>query len=238
MLHRLIGTFTRHVDAFVMLSEFQRKIMVNAGLSNDLIHVKPNFFAGKPKPLEWDRRGNYVVFAGRLSVEKGVESLIRAWLTWGESAPELRILGDGPLRETLEKIALSKPRVQIRFIGQLASDEAEKQIAEARLLVLPSVCFEGFPMVIREAFAYGTPVAASDAGPLPSIVRDGVSGLVFKTGDFESLREKVHFAWNTSGFLEKMGERARAEFAASYTEEANYDMLMGIYSAALAKRRG
>jgi glycosyltransferase involved in cell wall biosynthesis len=122
------------------------------------------------------------VFAGRLSIEKGVEDLIRAWLKWGESAAELRILGDGPLRESLQKMASSLPGVQIRFLGQLPAVDAERQIAEAQLLVLSSICFESFGMVILEAFANGTPVAVSDIGPLPSIVRDGVSGAISTTG--------------------------------------------------------
>ena len=88
------------------------------------------------------------MFAGRLSIEKGVEDLIRAWLKWGESAPELRILGDGPLRESLQKMASSLPGVRIRFLGQIPAIDAERQIAEAQLLVLPSICFESFGMVI------------------------------------------------------------------------------------------
>jgi glycosyltransferase involved in cell wall biosynthesis len=235
-LHRRIGTWARHVDAFIALSEFQQKLMVEAGLPSDRVHVKPNFFAGHPQPSPWGQRGKYVVFAGRLSIEKGVEGLIRAWLKWGESAPELRILGDGPLRESLQKMASSLPGVRIRFLGQLPAVVAERQIAEAQLLVLPSVCFEGFPMVIREAFAYGTPAAVSDIGPLPSIVRDGVSGVVFGAGDTESLFHTVSGAWATPGLLETLGEGARAEFATLYNENANYDMLMAIYAAAMDRR--
>jgi len=235
-LHRRIGTWTRHVDAFIVLTEFQKKVVTEAGLPGDRVYVKPNFYPMNPQPRLWQHRGNYVVFAGRLSREKGVEDLVRAWLRWGETAPELRIVGDGPLRESLQELASGSAAGRIRFFGQLPSADAEQHIAEARLLVLPSVCFEGFGLVIIEAFAHGTAVAVSNIGPLPSIVRDGGNGVVFQPRDAESLVLKVRAAWETPGLLEKLGEGARAEFAAFYNADANYDMLMDIYARASARR--
>lgn len=230
MLHRQVGTWTKQVDAFIALTEFQRELMIAAGLPGDRVHVKPNFYAGSPKPAPWSNRGNYAMFAGRLSHEKGVEYLIRAWLIWGKAAPELRIVGDGPLRESLQKMVSLAPEAQIRFLGQLTPVDAEQQIARAMLLVLPSICFEGFPMVIREAFAYGTPTAVSNLGPLPSIVRHGVSGLVFQPRDVDSLFYTVRGAWSDPSLLEKLGEGARGEFTSLYNEDANYHTLMNIYS--------
>jgi len=165
-----------------------------------------------------------------------VGDLVRAWIRWGEAAPELRILGDGPLRESLQQLALTSPAAHIRFLGQLSSADAERQIAEAKLLVVPSIWFEGFPMVIIEAFAYGTPVAVSNIGPLPSIVKDGVNGVVFKQGDTESLLRTIRSAWKSLGFLEKLAKGARAEFDVNYHVDANYDMLMEIYTRALSRR--
>lgn len=238
MLHRRIGTWTGQVDAFIALTGFQRKMLVAAGLPDGLVHVKPNFYAGNPEPAPWAFRGNYALFAGRLSDEKGVADLVRAWLIWGEAAPELRILGDGPLRDTLQSMAAQAPGVQIRFLGQLASTDAEQQIAGARLLVVPSVCFEGFPMVIREAFAHGTPVAVSNIGPLPSIVRDGSSGVIFQPNDSESLCREVRAAWSAPEALEQLGNAGLAEFTTLYNEDTNYEKLMNIYTAALVKRSG
>jgi len=235
-LHRRIGTWSRYVDAFIVLTEFQKKLMTDTDLPVDRVYVKPNFYAGNPQSYLWADRGNYVVFAGRLSIEKGVEDLIRAWVRWGTEAPELRILGDGPLREALQKLALTLPAKHIRFLGQLPSADAERQIAEAKLLVLPSVCFEGFPMVIREAFAYGTPIAVSNIGPLPSIVKDGVNGMVFQPRDPESLLMTVRSAWKKFGLLERLGEGARREFEVHYNADANYDILMDIYARTLARR--
>lgn len=236
-LHRHLGTWAREVDAFIALSEFQRDRMVEAGLPAELVQVKPNFYPGDPAVVAWAERDQSVVFAGRLTAEKGVRALVRAWLMWGDSAPELRIVGDGDLRGELERLAATSPGVPIRFLGQLPAAAAQQEIARARLLVLPSEWFEGFPMVVREAFAFGTPAAVSDIGPLPSIVRQGENGVVFRPADPQSLVETVRAAWDSDGYLERLAGGARRSFEDLYSEEANYKMLMTIYEQAIEVSR-
>ncbi|OOW05880.1 MULTISPECIES: glycosyltransferase family 4 protein [Pseudomonas] len=233
-LHRALGTWTHQVDAFIALSEFQKELMITAGLPREKVHVKPNFYPGNPKVVSWEQRQPYVVFVGRLTAEKGVVSLLRAWQEWGASAPELRIVGDGALRPELELMARGLP---IRFLGQVSSQEAEYQIAHACLQILPSEWFEGFPMVIREAFAFGTPAAVSDIGPLASIVQDGDNGVVFRPATPQSLLQVVREAWSTPTLLERLGKGARRAFESNYTEDANYSMLMDIYTQAIRVSR-
>lgn len=230
-LHRALGTWSKQVDAFISLTDFQRQVMTQAGLPEELVQVKANFYPGRPVPIAWKKRDPYVVFAGRLTAEKGVVSLLFAWQAWGGEAPELRLVGDGELRPELERMAAGLP---VRFLGQVSSAEAQALIAGARLLVLPSECFEGFPMVVREAFAFGTPAAVSNIGPLPYIVQHGVNGVVFEPANPQSLLSEARVAWETQGLLEKLGQGAGAEFEAKYTEEANYATLMAIYQQAIA----
>jgi glycosyltransferase involved in cell wall biosynthesis len=225
-LHRRIGTWARAVDAFIALSDFQKDVMAAAGLPAARIHVKPNFYPGRPVVVPWADRAPYVLYAGRLSAEKGVQTLARAWQCWGTEAPELRIAGDGELLPHMRAITAGVP---VRYLGQLSTSDAEQQIAGARLLIVPSECFEGFPMVIREAFAFGTPVAASNLGPLPTIVHAGESGIVFDPADPASLQRSIATAWSAAGLLERLGTGARREFETKYTEDANYDRLMQIY---------
>lgn len=232
-LHRALGTWRNKVDAFITLTEFQRSNMTAAGLPFDKMYVKPNYFPGNPTVVPWAERGNYAVFAGRLSEEKGLRALVQAWSSWGSDAPELRIVGDGPLRGELEKAA----GFPIRFLGQLSADETMRQIAHARLQLLPSECFEGFPMVVREAFAVGTPAAVSDLGPLPLIVNHGINGVVFETTNPQSLLAIVRNAWQAPGLLERWGMGARKSFETLYTEDINYAQLMEIYQAAIEKSK-
>ena len=231
-LHRAAGTWAHQVDAIIALTEFQRQRVVDAGLPAGRVFVKPNFYPGNPVVVPWAQRQPYVVFAGRLTAEKGVATLIRAWHLWGPEAPELRVLGGGELRGELESMAAG---LAVRFLGQVDGAEAQRQIAHARLLVLPSECFEGFPMVVREAFAFGTPAAVSDLGPLPSIVTHGESGLVFEAANPESLLQTVRTAWQAPGMLQNLGQGARQAYDVLYNENANYQMLMQIYEQAIAQ---
>lgn len=233
-LHRALGTWTNKVDAFICLSDFQRELMIDAGLPREKVHVKPNFYPGNPDVVAWTERKPYAVFAGRLTPEKGVINLLRAWQRWGAAAPELRLVGDGELRGQLDRMAEGLP---VRFLGQMPAERAQAEIANARLQILPSECFEGFPMVVREAFAFGTPAAVSNLGPLPSIVEHGKSGVVFKPAAPESLLDEVRKAWHTPGLLEQLGRGARAEFESKYTEDANYATLMDIYRQAIEVSR-
>ncbi|WP_431475311.1 MULTISPECIES: glycosyltransferase family 4 protein [Marinobacter] len=227
--HRKMGTWQNQVDAFICLSEFQRELMVEAGLPRHKVHVKPNFYPGMPEVKPWHARRPAVVFAGRLGQEKGLVTLLKAWRMWGDVAPELRIVGDGPLRHELEDLAKGLP---IKFLGQLSMEEAQREISESMLQVLPSECFEGFPMVVREAFALGTPSAVSNIGPLPSIVKKGLNGVVFEAADSASLLSEIKSAWIEPGGLQRLGAGARAEFEAKYNENANYWQLQEIYREA------
>lgn len=233
-LHRARGTWERDVEAFVALTGFQQRLLVQAGLPGERVHVKPNFYPGHPVCLPWRERPAHVVYAGRLSEEKGVDVLVRAWARWGALAPELRILGDGPLRERLEAQA-RESAAPIRFLGQCSADVAQRQIGEARMVVVPSTCIEGFPMVLRECFALGTPSLVSDLGPLPALV-DKAGGAVFHAGDSDDLARQAEALWLQPERMSAMSLAARNAFQQHYTESANHETLMRIYDAALRER--
>lgn len=233
-LHRFLGTWTTQVDAFITLSVFQRELMIKAGLPSDKVFVKPNFHPGNPPTIPWAERSPCVVFAGRLTAEKGVVNLLRAWQAWGQGAPELRLVGDGELRPTLERMAAGLP---VQFLGQLPAEKARAEIANALLVVLPSECFETFGLVVVEAFAFGTPAAVSNLGPLPSIVRHGESGVVFEAANPESLLKTLRAVWQAPSVLERFGQGARQAFELHYNEDANYQQLTHIYQAAVEQNQ-
>ena len=229
-LHRSLGTWQDKVDAFVALTEFQKEAMVKGGLPIGKLYVKPNFYSGSPKVVPMINRSNDIVYVGRLSSEKGLNTLVRAWKKWGEAAPRIKIVGDGPMKAELE--LLSKG-ANIEFLGQLSGDAAQQEISLARLLILPSECFEGFPMVLREAFAFGTPAVVSNLGPLPSIVSDDINGVVFEAGNAASLLSSLIPLVSNLDKLDKMSLNARKSFDMYYNEEINYKTLMHIYSKAI-----
>jgi glycosyltransferase involved in cell wall biosynthesis len=236
-LHRFLHTWRRHVDAFIVLTQFQRDLMVGAGLPAERVHVKPNFFPGQPEVIPWEQRAEQVVYIGRLTAEKAVETLVRAWLAWGPSAPRLLIVGDGELRASLVELAATAPGVPIEFLGKVSRAEAHGEIARSRLLVLPSRCIEGFPLTLAEAFAYGTPAAVADIGPLPALVQDYSAGNVFSPGDPQAILDTIRSLWETQGTLEQMGRQARRAFEDDFSEQTNYATLMDIYQAAIDTHR-
>ncbi len=235
-LHQKLGTWQEQVDAFIVLTDFQRQLMIKAGFPAERLHIKPHFYPDPPAPLPWAQREDRVVFVGRLGEEKGVRFLLDAWRQWGEQAPSLELIGDGPLRAELQQLAQGLGDGVI-FSGQLPFAETQLRLAKAKLLVLPSLCFEGFPMVIREAFALGVPVAASNLGAMASLVEDGRNGVLFEPGSVNNLSQNLAASWNDQGLLETMAQAARAEFEEKYTAEANYRLLMDIYQKAIENRR-
>ncbi len=235
-LHRKLGTWTQKVDGFIALTHFQKDKLHRAGLPLDKIYVKPNstseHLMGKIFPIKHD----YVVFVGRLSEEKGLISLIKAWKLMhlsGINTPELRIIGDGPLRNQLEVMAFGLP---ISFLGQVSPQAAKEQIAQAKLLVLPSICFEAFPMVVCEAYAHATPVAASDIGSLPEIVKPNISGDLFEAGNSDSICATVSNLWQDQSKLSRLSEGARKEYEQFYTSQSNYEFMIDIYQKIISEK--
>ncbi len=229
-VHRRRRTWTRQVDCYVALTEFSRRKFIEAGLPAERIVVKPNFV--HPDPRARNDRGEYALFVGRLSPEKGLRTLLHAWQRLRDRVP-LRIVGDGPLRSELEAGASCRGLSNISFEGRLPRDRTLKAMKGARFLVFPSEWYECFPVTIVEAFACGVPVVASRLGAMEEIVGDGRTGLHFTPGDSDDLAAKVEWAWTHPERMEEMGREARAEYEAKYTAERNYQMLMDIYKRAM-----
>ena len=103
--------------------------------------------------------------------------------------------------------------------------------------MLPSEWFEGFPMTVREAFAFGTPLAVSRLGALPSLVSQGRCGLLMDPFDSQAVLQTLRTAWHDPSMLEALGAAGFNEFLARYTADANHDLLMQIYQQAIARRR-
>jgi len=224
--HRERRTWTDAVTGYVVATEFARQKFIHGGLPAEKIFVKPNFV--DPDPGERSQPGDYALFVGRLSPEKGVSTLLAAWSRLGPSIP-LVIAGDGPLRPRLEAEVAKNNLRQVSFRGRLNPSETRAAMKQARFLVLPSLWYEGFPMVMAESLACGTPVLGSRLGAIEEISTDGRTGLHFTPGDPTDLGEKVEWAWNHPSELTAMGREARLDYESRYTSEMNYSLLMAIY---------
>lgn len=224
-LHRTVGTLDA-VDRFVALSEFARQKLITAGVPGDRVVVKPNFVEPGPPPPALERRSHppFALFVGRLVEEKGVKLLARVW-RHGTDLPRLVVAGDGPLRGTLEKI----PRVTC--LGSVESEEVTRLMRRARILMFPSTWYEGFPLVLLEAFAAGLPVVASDLGVMREMVVPGRTGWRVPVDDAAAWTRAVRCACDAPSWPE-LSARARQEAERRYGPERAAARLVEVYDEA------
>lgn len=227
-LHQKRRTWASRVDKYITATEFTRQKFVQAGISPERIAVKPHFVAS---PAVQPASKGYSLYAGRLSPEKGVDVLLRAW-EQVDDVP-LFIIGDGPLKSFLEKEIADKNLRQVRLLGYVPAEEYSEKLRGAAVLIVPSVCYENFPRIIVEAYAQGIPVLASRLGSMAEIVDDGKTGMLFAPGDAADLARKVRALFAAPDQLQAMGRGAQAKFQGEYTEEHNYQSLMRVYREAI-----
>lgn len=225
-VHRRIGTYATKISRYIALNDFCRRKFVQGGLPIDRVSVKPNFVDRSP-PEVLERKG--ILFVGRLSIEKGIRTLISAAALVPGAA--IRIAGVGPEDELVHRAP------GVVSLGHLESSAVRLEMNSAAVLVVPSIWFENFPMTIVEAYAAGLPVIASRIGALPEIVRHGDTGLLFEPGNAVDLAQKIMWAVENPEAMSRMGGNARSEYEAKYTPARNYSQLMAIYESAIKERR-
>jgi glycosyltransferase involved in cell wall biosynthesis len=222
LFHRIVGTWKNQVDCFVVLTQFAKNKFIEAGIPADKIKVKPNFI---PDPHSdknaIKKKGGFGIYVGRLSPEKGISTLLKAWESINYP---LKIVGDGPLMSAV--IAANNPNIEI--LGFQQNEQVQELIQDADFLIMPSEWYEGFPMTLLESFANATPALVSDIGSLAEIVEHDKTGLKFEAGNADSLIETVQCFLNKSD-RQQLSYNARRAYLTKYTPSTNYQTLMSIY---------
>ena len=212
----------------IALTDFARDKFVGSGLPEERIVVKPNFIdMGEPVASSDERAG--ILFVGRLSREKGLDTLVDAARLLPHVA--FTVIGSGPDEGRLRAAAPGN----MTFTGAVPNGAARAAMARASALVMPSIWYEGFPMTVLEAFAAGTPVIAARIGALPEIVAEGV-GLLFTPGDPSSLAAAIAQLLSDPSAMARMGEAGRERAATLYGPSANAVQLEAIYASVLDER--
>jgi glycosyltransferase involved in cell wall biosynthesis len=231
-LHRTLGTWRTMVDAYIALTDFGREKFIRGGLPPDRLFVKPNFVRSAAPAGQGD--GGFALFIGRLSEEKGIRPLLVAWKRHGITLP-LKIAGDGPLRAEVQAAAQCMKNVEL--LGHVSKDCVTNMLRRAHLVIIPSICYEGFPMAVVEAFAAGVPVIASNIGALGELIHHGRTGLRARPGDAEDLARQVEWLLAHEEQRRRMQQATRREFELHYTAERNCEMLLAIYEQARRRLR-
>ncbi len=219
-LHRWSGTFD-DVSLFLTVSQFLRDKHITGGWPAERLHVKPNFTWAAPRR---EGPGSYFLFLGRLSPEKGADTIVSAW------RPEygrLVIAGDGGEAQALQSAAPSS----VEFIGPVPPSDVQVVIRGARALLAPSIWYEGMPRSILESYAAGVPVVASRIGGLPEIVEEGVTGLLVPPRDGVRWTQAVQRLLDDTE-SERLGEGAYRLWRTRFTPEAALADLLKAYQKA------
>jgi glycosyltransferase involved in cell wall biosynthesis len=226
--HNYKQTWNKTVSAYIALTNFTRNKFIEAGFPSEKIFVKPNYLQADPGPGQG--KGNYALFVGRLTAEKGIRTLFEAWRQIGNTLP-LQIAGDGPMASEVEQS--TRETEGVTWLKWLPREEILQRMKDASVLVLPSTWYEGFPMIIAEAFAVGLPVIASNLGSMASIVDHHRTGLHFEPGSASGLVDALRWYAGHPAEVLLMRAQARLEYETRYTAERNYTQLMEIYDSVL-----
>jgi glycosyltransferase involved in cell wall biosynthesis len=226
-VHKALQTWRKKIAIYVALTEFARSKFIEGGLPPEKIVVKPNFVS--PDPGLGKCNGGYALFVGRLTLEKGISTLLEAWSRIGSGFP-LEIAGDGPMAPQVAQAV--EQGCGIKWLGWLPRDQVLDRMRNASVLIVPSTWYEVSPMVIIEAFAIGLPVVASKLGGMSFLIDHGRTGLHFIAGNGLDLAAQVQSFRDHSERGTYMREQARLEFETKYTSELNYRQLIQIYNRA------
>ncbi len=232
-LHRALGTYGK-VDIYIGLSQFLIDTFKRLGFPYP-IQLLPQPLVPLPdttRPLP-EKTGKNFLYFGRLSAEKGIGTLIRAFsfLQHGET---LSIVGFGPEEERLKLLVkeLSLDN-KVSFLGPVYGDDLQHILLPARAVVVPSEWYENTPYALLETLASGTPVIAARVGSLPERVQDGYNGFLFTPGDARDLAEKIEKLDTVS--LRMLQENARESVMALDQKSYLKTLLSLYYSLVKAK---
>lgn len=241
-LHKILGIYEK-VDAFITPSRFLRAKMIDAGFDGSKIYHLPTPVEIEDKiPTEpTEKNSDYVLYFGRISKEKGVEYLIKAFETL-RFRPEamklkLKIVGNSNDCEDikLKRYVEEKKLSNIEFLGFKKAQELNYLIKNSLFVVVPSICYENMPITVLEAFAHGKPVVGSQIGSIPEIVKDGVNGLLFEPKNTENLVEKILFLVQNTDKVSQMGNNARRFVEEEFNPDKHYESLITIFNQVMGK---
>jgi len=224
-IHRLLGTYKK--ISYIFLTEFNKnKFSDLINIKNENIYIKPNFVKKIKSEDNLIQSSNKFVFAGRLEESKGIKFLLRSWKELNKDY-KLHIYGDGNLKDYVEDFA--KKNSNIEYMGFKSQEEIFKDLSESKALIFSSNLYEGYPMIIAEAFSTGIPVVSSNIGNQKDIIEKSKGGCLFELDNIQSFKESIR---NIIINFEEYSNNSKKYYDKCLSEEYNYRLLEGIYEKA------
>lgn len=240
-LHHKALDIYGNVDIFISPSLFLKNKLKEMGFKKTVVHV-PNFVemqqAANGQKI-FLKEPDSIVYFGRLSPEKGLWTLLDAakFLTneIKNKKIEIKIIGDGPIKDKLQEKAKVEGINNVRFFGYMKGEALYQEVKKCTAVVLPSEWYENNPMSVIESFALGKPVIGAKIGGIPEMVRDNETGLTFEPGNPSDLCRAIQYFINHPDKAIEMGENARKFVAQELNAEQYYEKLMKLYRQVISK---
>jgi len=229
--HRILHLYDK-IDLYLSPSQFMKDLVREMGFMGEVRYL-PNFIHADRYLPSYGWEEGSIVYFGRLSYEKGLETLIDAVK---ELSVEVKIIGEGPLSDLLISKVKNEGIQNVHFLGYKIGEDLNQEIRKSMFAILPSECYENYPRSAMEAFALGKPVIGTRIGGIPELVTDGETGLSFEPGNVVDLREKILSLLENKNKIIEMGKRARAFVEERLNPEKHYHDLMDIYTEAMSHR--
>lgn len=226
-VHKSLGLYRRNLDRVVAPSQFYKRKLMEWDWPEQQLTYIPNYVDATAYTPHYEP-GNYFFYFGRLAMEKGVSTLIRAA---AQAKVKLRIAGTGPEGDALKALA-GEVGGDIEFLGFVSGEPLWKLVREARAMALPSEWYENAPMSVLEAYASGTPVIGARIGGIPEMVLEGETGALFESGNVDELVGQLcRFAAMPDSAVAEMGRAARAYVARTFTSDRYLNEMMALYAS-------
>ena len=224
-VHKILNIY-KNLDVIITPTKFLKEKLENNGFNNKIEHI-PTFCSNKN--IEEPIVGDYALYFGRLSQEKGVEQIIKAYEELDEKHI-LKIMGDDSTEEAkrLKQYVEEKDIKNIEFLRFKKGEELEEVIKKSRFVLVPSIWYENLPNTILEAFAYGKPVIASNIGSLTETIKDGENGYLFEIGNIKQIKETI-LKLDDDELVKGIGRKNLQEIKNKYSEEIHYKKLIRIF---------
>ncbi len=225
-VHDLLDSYRKNVDYFRVISKFYLQKFMEWGWDTTNFTYIPNFVYSENITPEYTP-GNYFVYFGRLSREKGLFTLLKAASI---AKVKIVIVGSGPEKDSLIQCA-EKMRVDVKFPGYLQGVNLYNAIRSARATVLPSEWYENAPMSIIESYALGKPVIGADIGGIPELIKENATGVLFHSGDHEDMAQSLlRLADMPAAEVLAMGRVARRWIEADFSPQNQINALLSLYA--------
>ena len=232
--YRIKKIYTKKIDKIITPTEFYKTKLIEDGIDKNKIIAIHNFVDTKEYDIERKDEG-YALYIGRLSKEKGILNLIKAFSNVKKG--ELKIAGEGPEKENIIKfIEENKLQHRIKILGFINKDEVKEKIRKCRFVVVPSIWYENCPYSIVEALAIGKPVIGTDIGGIPEIVKNKKSGLTYKYDDINQLTNKMEKLYKNKELAKKLGDTAKEQAKKLYSKDVYYKKIINIYTELIKGR--